>query len=175
MKSPYRIEELEERLLLSSTAAAANFFARFDGTITPASPSVTFNIPITTHFFTLAGGSSELGFQVIDSSGSPLDPAVVQIKSSHNHSIKAVASNSNLANKTQSLGLFDLMADTYKVTVKADANSGGAFSLNLFLAGDANGSGSVDASDKTLIQHNLGKKAGQSGYTAPLDANLNGK
>src|SRR5207249_6596564 len=97
------------------------------------------------------------------------------IKDSHNHSIKALSSNSNLSNNSHSLGLFDLKAGTYKVTVKADRATTGDFSLNLYLAGDANGTRAVDSADKALIQRNLGKKTGQIGYTAAEDANLNGK
>ncbi|RUY63521.1 tandem-95 repeat protein, partial [Mesorhizobium sp. M7A.F.Ca.CA.001.05.1.1] len=56
----------------------------------------------------------------------------------------------------------------------ADAESAGAYSLELFVAGDANRDGKVDGTDAALTFAANGASAGQAGYTPTADANQDG-
>jgi len=168
------VEPLENRLLLAAGATAGNVFAQFEGTI--AAPNSTVSIPL--HFsnsnFKFSGKSAVLGVQVVADGGSALDPALVQIKDARNRTIKPLLKNPNLADGTQSLALANFSSGNFKLLVSSDRKTTGSFGVNLFLAGDANGDGKVDAGDLRSIRRNLGKRDTQSGFPASSDANLNG-
>ena len=52
--------------------------------------------------------------------------------------------------------------------------SSGAYSLKLNVAGDINGDGRVDATDRQLLDNALGRKVTDPGYTIDLDLNRDG-
>src|SRR5260370_35133791 len=82
-KSGLRIERLEDRTLLSSTAA--NVFAQFPGVL--SSPGDTQQISIALHAadFTLGpSGKGTLGFQIEPAAGGSLGPARLAIKTGQN-------------------------------------------------------------------------------------------
>ncbi len=55
-----------------------------------------------------------------------------------------------------------------------DAGSAGAYTLQLFVAGDANEDGKVDGLDAALVAQALGSSSGQVTYVAAVDANRDG-
>ncbi len=56
----------------------------------------------------------------------------------------------------------------------AQKGTSGAFHLAVFLAGDASGNRTVDATDLTVIKNIYGSKAGSSTYLVAADSNLDG-
>ena len=172
--SPSFIQSLEPRLLLAAASTAANVFAQFDGTIAAAGASVSIPLNFSRSTFKFSGNNSIIGVQVIADSGGTLDPAIVQIKDAHNRTVAPIFKNANLAAKTQSLALAKFATGKYKLIVSAEHGTTGAFSVNLFLAGDANGDFQVNSADVNTIKKSLGKRAGQRGYSVAADSNLNG-
>jgi hypothetical protein len=55
-----------------------------------------------------------------------------------------------------------------------DAATAGAYSVQVFVAGDANGDTKVDGSDAAIVAGARGKRAGDTGYVAAADANRDG-
>ena len=53
----------------------------------------------------------------------------------------------------------------------ANGTTAGAYSLRLFVAGDANADGAVDGVDGQLVAAAMGSSAGQPGYSIGADAN----
>ncbi|MCC3532028.1 MAG: Ig-like domain-containing protein, partial [Microcoleus sp. PH2017_22_RUC_O_B] len=56
----------------------------------------------------------------------------------------------------------------------ASSSTSGAYSLQLNVAGDINGDGRVDATDRQLLDNALGRKVTDPGYTIDLDLNRDG-
>src|SRR6185503_9173974 len=132
------LESMEQRLLMAAQVTAANVFAQFEGTISAPRSSVTIPINFSSSSFTFSGGKSVLGVQVVAADGSGLDPALIQIKDARNRAVTPIFKNANLASKTQSLAVANFSIGKYKLVVTSERNTIGAFSVNLFLAGDVN-------------------------------------
>src|SRR3989440_4348891 len=168
------VEPLEDRLMLAANATTANVFAQFEGIIT--APSSTISIPL--HFsnnnFKFSGKSAVLGVQVVADGAGSLNPALVQIKDARNRTIKPIFKNSNLADSSQSLALAKFSSGNYTLIISSDRETTGAFTVDLFLPGDANEDGQVNAGDLRSIRKNLGKRDTHSGFPKSADANLNG-
>src|SRR6266550_1873847 len=168
------VEPLEDRLMLAANAATANDFAQFEGIITASNSTVAIPLHFSNNNFKFSGKSAVLGVQIVSDGAGALDPALVQIKDARNRTIKPIFKNSNLADRTQSLALANFSTGNYALLVSSDRKTTGSFSVNLFLAGDANGDGKVDASDLRSVRKNLGKRDTHSGFPKSADANLNG-
>jgi hypothetical protein len=56
----------------------------------------------------------------------------------------------------------------------ASSSTSGAYSIQLNVAGDINGDGRVDATDRQLLDNALGRKVADPGYTIDLDLNRDG-
>src|SRR5262249_27193811 len=63
--------------------------------------------------------------------------------------------------------------DLLRVT-GASASTAGAYSLHIFVAGDANQDGTVNGNDAAIVAAALGTSAGQPGYVAAADADQSG-
>ena len=113
-------------------------------------------------------GTVLVGVEVDAASGSSVQPAV-----------PAIAGLTPLVQRTTSASAFGLFAvsraglELLEVT-GANAATTGAYSLQIFIAGDANQDGDVNGLDGTLVANVVGTSAGQSGYTAAADANRDG-
>src|SRR5207248_9737257 len=103
-----------------------------------------------------------------------VDSSVVTTKEARNRAVAPFFKNANLASKTQSLAVANFSAGKYKLVVTSKRNSIGAFSVNLFLAGDVNGDRQVNANDAKTVKKSLGKRTRQAGYSITADANLSG-
>ncbi len=163
-------ERLEDRTLLD----ASNIFAQFEGAV-PAAGSVQ-RIPITISKsnFTLPGSQAVIGFEVQAPTGSSLDPAAVTITTSSGATVTPTYVNANLGGTTQSLILASLTYGSYNLAVGGDRGTSGAFQLNVFLAGDADGNHQINLADGSLIRSLIGSVAGDGRYIVAADSNLDG-
>ncbi len=163
-------EPLEDRTMLD----AANSFAQFSGVV-PAAGSVQ-QIPITlsTSNYTLPGSKAVIGFQVEAAGGSSLDPAAVTITTASGTTVQPTYVNADLGGTTQSLALASLTYGSYNLAVGGDRGTSGAFQLNAFLAGDANGDHQIDLADGSLIHSLIGTVSGDGRYRVEADSNLDG-
>jgi len=166
------IERLELRCLLASDAA--NVFATFDGSIAQPNGTVQININLASGNFKLPNARVVVGFQLEAASASKLDPQAIQVQDSHGSPVPGIYTNSNLANNTESLTVSQLSLGSYTLIVGAQRGTSGAFHLAVFLAGDANGSRTVDQADLTIIKNIYGSKAGDGKYLVGADSNLDG-
>jgi hypothetical protein len=164
------LERLEERTLL----AGSNVFAQFSGVVPAAGQIDQIPITLSTSSFTIPGSKAVIGFQVVQAAGSSLDPAAVTITTSSGTTVTPTYVNADLAGDTQSLALASLPFGSYNLAVGGDDGTSGAFQLNVFLAGDANGDHRVDLSDGSLIKSIYGSVAGDGHYLVAADANLDG-
>lgn len=115
-----------------------------------------------------ASGTVFLGVQVKAAAGSGLQPAVPQIPGiTPRYSSTSAGSAVALFNLSQAgLELLDIAG--------INATTAGAYSLTLFIAGDVNGDGNVDAGDAQTLMQALGTAAGQPSYVLGADANRDG-
>ena len=115
-----------------------------------------------------ASGTVFIGVQVQAAAGSSLQPGVPQIPGlAPSYSSSTPGSTFALFSLTQSgQELLDITG--------INATTAGAYSLTLFIAGDVNGDGNVDASDAQTLMQALGTASGQPGYVTGADANRDG-
>jgi hypothetical protein len=126
-------------------------------------------------FASTASGSIYLGVVVEASDGSTLLPGTPVIEG-----LTAIASS---AAGGRSFALYALtqeagarVGDVLHLLRIAgmDAATAGAYSVQVFVAGDANGDTKVDGSDAAIVAGARGKRAGDTGYVAAADANRDG-
>ncbi len=166
------IEWLEARCLLAGDAP--NVFATFDGTIAQPNGTDRIKIDLNSGNFNLPNARAVLGFELEAANGSQLDPQAIQVQDSQGNAVPAIYTNSKLANNTQSLTVSQLSLGNYTLIAGAQQGTSGAFHLAVFLAGDANGSRTVDQADLTAIKNIYGSKAGDGKYLVAADSNLDG-
>ncbi len=113
-------------------------------------------------------GTVYLGVEVDAAAGSTVQPAV-----------PAVAGLTPLVQHSSSDSAFALFAvsraglELLQIS-GANAATSGAYTLHLFIAGDANQDGDVNGTDGTLVASLVGTMAGQTGYSVAADANRDG-
>jgi len=126
-------------------------------------------------FASTASGSIYLGVVVEASDGSALLPGTPVIEG-----LTATASS---ASGGKSFALYALtqaegarMGDVLHLlrVAGADAATAGAYSVQVFVAGDANGDAKVDGSDAAIVAGARGKRAGDAGYVVAADTNRDG-
>jgi len=155
-----------------TAAAGDHVFASCGGFVDSPLDAVTFSFTVPTSF-TLAGGSTILGFHV--NPGPGFNPLAV-----------AVAPNGGGASVTSRLVVDDVAAGgslrlasvtpgDYLLTVSSQGGSTGAFSLDVFLAGDADGDHDVDAADQNDLRARLGAISSGLNYTVEADVNLDNR
>src|SRR5205807_8914860 len=144
------IEQLEDRTLLAN---AVNTFAVLDGLL--ANPTSPTQIPITlvSSDFTMSHKSVELGFHLEAANGNTLNPAAVQIADAQGAAVKPkYAADDVRPGSTDSLVLAALTSGNYFLKISSQGATDGAFHLEVFLAGDADGNRIVNGSDAALIR-----------------------
>jgi len=163
-------EVLENRTLLAN-----NVFAQFDGLVPDSFSKQRISIVLTPSDFSLRGGSTVLGFHLEAAQGSSLDPAAVQIHTADGTLVTPKYVNSDLDGNTQSLALAALTYGAYTLDIAGDRGTSGAFHLDIFLAGDANGDRQVNLADGQLIESLYGTTSASTNYSQEADANLDGR
>ncbi len=152
----------------------AHVFAKFDGVLATSNQVGQFNISIRPADFVLASNHIILGLQLRRPDGSTLDPAAAQVTAKGSAAVGTVFAAADLANRTQSLALVDLVAGDYRIDVRSDRGTSGAFALDVFLVGDSDGNRAVTLADGQAITSTLGAVAGDARYRVEADANLDG-
>jgi len=113
-------------------------------------------------------GSVLVGVDIEAAAGSAVQPAV-----------PAIAGLTPLVQHTGPGSAFDLFAISRAGLellqfAGADAGTTGAYTLQVFIAGDANQDGDVNGEDGTLVASLVGTSVGQPGYSLAADANRDG-
>ena len=149
---PLRLEILEDRTLLS----AANVFAAFDGIVQNSSDIEHVNLALTQQNFTLnASHAVQLGFHVGAPTGSTLDPATVVVHNASGAVVTPTYSVANLPGSTDSVVLATLPLGNYTLDLSGEHGTSGAYHLEVFLPGDANGDRQDTLADGQLIRNIL--------------------
>ena len=91
-----------------------------------------FNISIRPADFVLASNHIIVGLQLRQSNGSSTDPSAAQVTAMGSATVGPVFAAPDLANRTQSLALVDLGTGDYRIDVRSDRGTSGAFSMTCF-------------------------------------------
>ncbi len=116
-----------------------------------------------------AGGSVYLGVVVTATPGSGLAPAIP--------TIAGLTPTASSVNGNSAFALFKIDAAGLRLLRIAgvDAASAGGYSIEFFIAGDANRDAKVDGVDAALLEAANGSVAGQPDYKAAIDFNRDGR
>ncbi len=169
------VEPLEQRIYLNGQLPN-HVLAEFNSAVDDANGADPVAISVLAEPFTPNRlGTVGLGFHVKAEDGSELDPAAVEIRDNAGNKIKSRFANPDLPN-SQSLVLAELEPGRYEVSTRGEHSTLGPYRLEVFLVGDADGSGSVDRSDDTQIMREaFGSEVGDPAYRVEADANLDGQ
>jgi hypothetical protein len=188
----FSLEVLEERQLLS--AGMGSTFAIMPGSVDKAGQTSSVQFKLDPSEFTPGrGGKIVLGIDVAADPSSNIKPEIVSVKSasgrvaaSVHHSVYAAAlvKAQKLATPVSSAVLVTLTVPKagqapaiYTVQVQGQAGTTGKYLVGFYLPGDANGDGTVNATDLQTIMSEFGSTPSSSGtkYTFDADANRDGK
>jgi VCBS repeat-containing protein len=115
-----------------------------------------------------ASGSIYLGF-IVNANAGGLTPGVPVLSGATLVASQASGNTAFALYKVDQAGL-----ELLKIA-GSTAQAAGAYSLEIFVAGDVNHDGTVDGTDAALVFAAEGTAAGQAGYVAGADANDDGK
>ncbi|HXH41854.1 MAG TPA: dockerin type I repeat-containing protein, partial [Thermoanaerobaculia bacterium] len=152
----------------------AGAVASFNGTISSASQtdSVAFEVDATTYH---TNSSGKIGFVFVMSSvDGSVDPGLIDVEANGSGSVSDNLRKPDTAGSSASIALAALSPGKYTITVRSEHKTSGSYRLDVFLAGDANGDGKVDAADTALIAQLAGTKIGDEQYTPYADVDRNG-
>jgi len=112
----------------------------------------------------------------VSASSSGLDPAAVATLDSSQSLLEPVFSSDDTFLSTNSIALTELSFGDYTIQVSSENGTTGAFVLNVFLVGDADGNGTVERADHTAIAGVYGSTLVDTGeYFEEADSNLDGR
>ncbi len=184
----FGVESLEGRELL--TGGAGSTFAIMPGSITKAGGTATISFTIDpTHFTMPRSGKLLLGIDVATQSGQSLKPLITTITDSQGHTVHGtlhsrydpkVARSANLNNMMTTAAITPVSfapgnkPATYTITVQGQDKTSGSFLVGFYLAGDANGDGTVNSTDLTKIKQEMGLTANSGNYNFDADGNRDG-
>lgn len=167
----YRLtfEKLEERALLTGVGGA---FAQFNGQLTTQQTAATVSFEVRPKDFNLVRGAVQLGF-VLQASDHAIDPAAISLSVKSGAAL-TVAKRRNCPGTTDSFTMVWVTPGSFSARIQGQDGTTGAWTLNAFLVGDANGDFRVDGKDIALIRSLHGKAAGTTDYVAEADINRDG-
>ncbi len=165
------VEVLEDRCLLSG-------FARIMGELETATESNVLAIQVTQTDFTIPNRRLWLGFEMHAADGSLLDPGRISVQPQR-HALFGLSEVETLRRRFhsadhESLALVGVRPGDFRIVVRGEHGTTGAYQVDAFLVGDANGDQRVDRSDVHLIHALRGERLGRTGYVPDADANRDG-
>lgn len=161
-------DALEERTLLTGAS-----FAQFAGNLTPQQTSTTVAFRVLPDDFHLLRGAVQLGFVLESAPDHAINPGLIKVTADKGASL-TLAQRADCPGTTDSFTMAWVTPGTFNVRVKGQGGTTGAWSLDAFLIGDANGDYRVDGKDVALIRSLRGKSASDAAYVAAADANRDG-
>ncbi|MCS7469110.1 putative Ig domain-containing protein [Stieleria sp. ICT_E10.1] len=162
------MQSLEPRIVLD--ADPVNVFAHLYGEIGESSSRSEIPFQINSDNFLSARGTQALGFKVDAVGSGGLDPAAASIRDSGGTYHALNFANNDLSASVSSLVVAELMPGDYTLEVAAQNGTSGAFDVSVFLAGDLNGDGAVQISDR----YDLIRLLRSTSYKIEADVNLDG-
>ncbi|QDT22259.1 hypothetical protein HG66A1_40660 [Gimesia chilikensis] len=127
------VERLEDRTLLAS-----NILASLESSVNQPNDSTELLLTVG------AGSSPTLGFEVHASPGSAFNPAAVQILDANTNAVVPLQlAEHDHAGTSSSLVLATLAPGDYSIFVQGQTAATGNFTIDIFMPGDSDGSGSV--------------------------------
>jgi hypothetical protein len=168
-RHPLRFELLEDR----TAPAAANVFSQFAGVLAAPNASNTVRVHLGPEDFTLGSPHVTIGFVVTPAAGSGLAPKPVTVTSVSPGNVPTIDTETGLPGGA-SLTLAKLKYGDYDLAVGGLNGTTGAWRLEVFLAGDANGDLAVTDADISLLQGALGSTTLDPGFPAEGDSNRDG-
>ena len=169
------LEQLEPRVLLNGEAPE-NVFLSIEDQLDDPTGAVQVPLSVSAGDFSSNRlGTVGVGLHVMADTGSGLDPAAVEIRDGSGTLVPLRYADPDLQ-AGESLALVELPFDqSYDLSVTGERGTSGAFTLRLFLIGDADGDGHVDrAVDTPIVQGGFGSRTGDEKYRVEADANLDG-
>ncbi len=168
------LEALEQKILLNGDPLS-HVFSRYSDQLNDPTDTAAITVPVSAGDFTANRlGGVNIGFRVKAQAGSALAPAAVAIRDAGGQEVALRFANADLSDGV-SLALAELAFGDYEVTVSGESGTSGAFDLELFLIGDADGDRDVDRDDTVLVRGSFGSLAGEGGYLLEADSDLDGR
>ena len=131
------VERLEDRTLLAS-----NILASLESSVNQPNDSTELLLTVG------PGSSPTLGFEVHASPGSAFNPAAVQILDANTNAVVPLQlAEHDHAGTSSSLVLATLAPGDYSIFVQGQTAATGNFTIDIFMPGDSDGSGSVSDSE----------------------------
>ncbi|MFI5454708.1 MAG: dockerin type I domain-containing protein [Isosphaerales bacterium] len=155
------VEVLETRQLLSSV------FAQLEGGPVPAKGHETITLKVARGEFHLPRGRVLLGFTVAESGGT--SGKMLMLQGGH-----VLLRRANPAAGATKLMLASVGSGSVDLQMIAGKAAMGPMTIDVYLAGDANGDQKVNAQDLHQIRSLLGVRQGQPGYSLDADVNRDG-
>ena len=149
----------------------------FNGTLSGSGQEDPVAFEVDPAQYTLnSGGGVDFVFVMSaeDSAQSPVDPGLISIAANGSGSVKQETRRPDTATSTASIALATLTPGMYEVTLRSEHKTTGAYRLDVFLAGDANGDYKVDAEDLGVIGDLSGTKKDDESYSTAADVDQNG-
>ncbi len=177
-------ETLETRSLM--TGGVGNTFAINSTSIDQADQVKSVEFTLDKGLFTRPTNRIVLGVDVAPGQNSSATPIVVGITDAAGKNVKGLtrvymnnATSRKSIDALSSSTTTEIKApgnasQTFKVTVGASGKTTGTVLVGYYLPGDANGDGTVDATDAKAIKSLFGKKTGDTAYAFEADANRDG-
>lgn len=155
--------------LTANLGGTSQFLAgNFAGSLTAGATDSFAFLLTASEVASTSNGTVLVGIDIQAASGSAVQPAV-----------PAIAGLTTLVQHTGSgsaFGLFAISRAGLELLQFAggSASTAGGYTLQVFIAGDANQDGDVNGADGTLVAGLVGTSAGQSGYILAADGNRDG-
>ena len=160
-----------------SQAAAATpaQITTISGTIAAGAPGDTQPLKLSGAQVT-AGVTGRVLVAVTAHSPASLNPGMVRVTTTSGNPLPTLVSRADLAGSPDGYAVARLAIGTsYRVELKAQGQTSGAYVHSVTLAGDVDGNATVTATDVTAILKLLGVKAGHPRYVAGADVDGNGR
>jgi hypothetical protein len=171
-----QLEALEIRLQLSS-AVPANSIGTSEGNVSQPGAVSSASVTVAARNLTAGKSSTLFGIFVGPGSESELDPRIVAVKASDGRSLSIKQGRPFVAGRADGLAAAFVKvseAGPLTVDISGGRHSTGTYTLDVTLAGDANGDGTVNQADLASFAASYLAKPGDPNYNAAADFNQDG-